>query len=95
MGRPAVRTRGARLVAWAGIAGWFGFNAVMGFYTYLWRNSPPFAELAEGRTARMYYRHALSFFVSPWEKLVTFYGLAISLLLVHLKRGFRAQKSTA
>jgi hypothetical protein len=72
----------ARLVAAAGIAGWFGFNAVMAFYTYLWRNSPGLPDFAGGRIAPMYHRHIHVFFVEPWEKRVAFYGLVLSLGLL-------------
>jgi hypothetical protein len=81
-GVAGAKKKGARLVAGAGIAGWFGFNAVMVFYTYLWRNSPSVPDFAHGRVARMYYRHTAIFFVERWQKLVTFYGLALSLVLV-------------
>lgn len=72
----------ARLVAAAGIAGWFGFNAVMAFYTYLWRNSPDLPDFATGRIAPMYRQHTRLFFVEPWEKRAVFYGLALSFVLL-------------
>ena len=76
-----------RLAAYAavtlGLAGWFGFNAVMAFYTYLWRNSPDRPDFAAGRIAPMY-QHGRMFFVAPWERGLSFYGLLLSLGLVIL-----------
>ena len=73
----------ARLVAGAGIAGWFGFNAVMGFYTYLWRNSPDRPDFAAGRIMPMHQQSRI-FYVQPWEQRLVLIGLAISLALVFL-----------
>jgi len=70
-------------VAILGFAGWFGFNAVMAFYTYLWRNSPDRPDFAAGRIAPMY-RHERMFFVVPWERWLSFYGLLLTLSLVIL-----------
>jgi hypothetical protein len=67
----------------AGIAGWFGFNAVMAFYIYLWRNRPDLPDFAAGRIAPMY-QHRRMFFVAPWERRVAFYGLELTLALVIL-----------
>jgi hypothetical protein len=81
--RSAVKRLARYAVGLAGIAGWFGFNAVMAFYTYLWRNSPERPDFAAGRVARMY-QHRRIFFVEPWERMVAFYGLALTLALVIL-----------
>ena len=65
----------ARIVVLAGgMAAWFGFNLVMGFYTYLWRNSPDHPDFTTGRIAPMYHRHVHIFFVQPWERRLEFYG---------------------
>jgi hypothetical protein len=73
----------ARLVAAAGIAGWFGFNAAMAFYTYLWRNSPDLPEFAAGRIMPMHQQSRI-FYVQPWEQRLVLIGLAICLSLVFL-----------
>ncbi len=70
-------------VAAAGIAGWFGFNAVMAFYTYLTRNSPDLPDFAAGFIAPMYQQRRI-FFVEPWERKLAFYGLVLCLALVIL-----------
>ena len=75
---------GAGVMAAAGVAGWFGFNAVMGFYIYLSRNSPRHPDFIGGRIAPMYYRHTDIFFVELWEKRLAFYGLFLSLTLLIL-----------
>lgn len=80
MGMAPPIARGAQLWAWAGIAGWFGFNAAMGFYTYLWRNSPDVPDFVAGRIMPMH-RQARTFYVVPWEQRVTLIGLALSLML--------------
>ena len=76
------RTAFRNAVTATGVAAWFGFNLVMGFYTYLWRNSPEAPDFALGRIAPMYHAHVRVFFVQPWEKRVAFYGLALSLGLL-------------
>jgi hypothetical protein len=79
MAQPVARR--ARVWAVAGIAGWFGFNAVMGFYTYLSRNSPDAPDFAAGRIMPMH-QQARTFYVVPWEQRVTLIGLGLSLILV-------------
>ena len=69
------------VVAGAGIAGWFGLNAVMAFYTYLWRNSPDDPDFGAGRIAPMF-QQARVFFVLSWERKLAFYGLGLSLALL-------------
>jgi hypothetical protein len=68
-------------VAGAGIAGWFGFNAVMAFYTYLWRNSPDLPDFAQALVMPMH-QHGRIFYVQFWEQRLVLIGLAVSLLLV-------------
>jgi hypothetical protein len=77
----AARAGARKMVAAAGIAGWFGFNAVMAFYTYLTRNSPDLPDFGTGRIMPMH-QQARIFYVVPWEQRVTLIGLALSLLLV-------------
>jgi hypothetical protein len=83
MGTGFVTARAAvqRLVAVAGIAGWFGFNAVMAFYVYLTRVSPDAPDFA--RQLRMpMHQHGRIFYVQFWEQRVVLIGLALSLILV-------------
>ena len=77
----AARGVAGKIVAGAGIAGWFGFNAAMAFYTYLTRNSPDLPDFAAGRVMPMH-QHARTFYVRVWEQRLTLIGLALSLLLV-------------
>src|SRR5262245_14663461 len=80
--RIAELKRGAAYaVATLGLAGWFAFNAVMAFYTYLWRNRPKAPDFAAGLIAPMY-QHGRMFFVAVWERRLSFYGLVLSLALV-------------
>ena len=76
------KTRARRALAATGVAAWFGFNLVMGFYTYLWRNSPARPDFTRGQIAPMYHAHFRIFFVEPWEKRAAFYGLTLSLGLL-------------
>ena len=69
-------------LGFAGLAGWFGFNVVMAYYTYLWRNRPDHPEAAAGLIARMYHQHTRIFFVHSWERQLAYYGLALSLVLI-------------
>jgi hypothetical protein len=80
--RASFKSAARKAVAGTGVAAWFGFNLVMGFYTYLWRNSPEIPDAANGRVAPMYHEHVRIFFVQPWEKRVAFYGLTLSLGLL-------------
>jgi hypothetical protein len=81
--RAAVKRFAAYATATLGLVGWFGFNAVMAFYTYLWRNRPDHPDTALGRIAPMYQQQRI-FFVAPWEKRFSFYGLMLALVLVSL-----------
>ena len=80
--RATFKAAARKAVAAIGVAAWFGFNLVMGFYTYLWRNSPARPDFAGGQIAPMYHAHFRIFFVEPWEKWAAFYGLALSLGLL-------------
>jgi hypothetical protein len=77
----AARGLAGKIVAGAGIAGWFGFNAVMAFYTFLGRNSSELPDFAAGFVMPMH-QHGRTFYVQVWEQRLTLIGLALSLLLV-------------
>ena len=67
-----------KLVAGAGIAGWFGFNAVMAFYVYLTRNRPDMPDFGQALVMPMH-QHGRVFYVQVWEQRVALIGLGLSL----------------
>jgi len=83
MGQKAVtaRVRVQKLVAGAGIAGWFGFNAVMAFYVHLTRVGSDVPDFGR-RLLMPMHQHGRTFYVQFWEQRVVLFGLALSLALV-------------
>ena len=75
------RNAARKAVAAAGIAGWFGFNAVLAFYTFLWRNSPDAPDFAQ-RFIMPMHQGRRTFYVQVWEQRLALGGLTLCTVLI-------------